>query len=189
MIIANKDLIRFMSKVNFFEKDKCWEWVGGKNEHGYGIFYFNKKFIKAHRFSLMINNGLSHDSYLGGHVLHKCDNPPCVNPDHLYIGTQKQNMNDKIKRNRDHNLKKTHCKNGHPYNKENTIITTRKNGYVGRSCRVCKKVNALTYYYKSNTEENKQIRNEKAKQYYYDNLEVMRRKSLDRYYNKKKNGY
>ena len=69
-------------------KDECMEWTGAKHTFGYGIF---RKHILAHRFSYQhfiggIGNGMS--------VLHKCDNPACVNPDHLFLGNQKDNIQD-----------------------------------------------------------------------------------------------
>lgn len=70
---------------------ECWEWIGPKNEHGYGIFYYNSKRVKAHRFSYKCYNG-EFDYTL--FVCHKCDNPSCINPSHLFLGTQFDNMND-----------------------------------------------------------------------------------------------
>jgi hypothetical protein len=96
-----KLLERFWSKVDkecseFFD---CWEWTGGKTVDGYGLFKLNGRHVLAHRVSYEIEVGKIPDGML---VLHKCDNPSCVNPDHLYTGTNQDNANDRMKRNRTH---------------------------------------------------------------------------------------
>lgn len=80
---------RFWSKVE--KSEDCWEWTGPKNNKGYGKFYFDGGGVYAHRFSLALDgayvpNGLC--------VCHHCDNPLCVRPDHLWVGTQKENLQD-----------------------------------------------------------------------------------------------
>ena len=79
---------------NVDKTDSCWNWIGCKNDSGYGVMAYNKK---AHRFSFHIHTGADPKDKM---VLHKCDNPACVNPDHLYLGNDKDNMRDKIERNR-----------------------------------------------------------------------------------------
>lgn len=76
----------------------CWLWKAQKNKMGYGRFYpFKPHAVLAHRFMFQIINK---SNIKNSYILHKCDNPPCVNPDHLYAGTQKDNMHDCIKRGR-----------------------------------------------------------------------------------------
>jgi len=74
----------------------CWNWVGARNSGGYGYFSVGNERVLAHRFSWELHNGTipSNDSYHGVCVLHKCDNRTCVNPDHLMLGTQGDNLND-----------------------------------------------------------------------------------------------
>lgn len=69
----------------------CIEWSGGRNAYNYGRFWMNGKLIGAHRAAWIIANGSIPP---GMHVLHKCDNPPCVNVEHLFLGMPKDNVAD-----------------------------------------------------------------------------------------------
>ncbi len=86
---------RFWSKVN--KTDTCWEWIGVKNKDGYGITEINRKTYRAHRASWEIHYG---EIPKGMYVCHHCDNPPCINPNHLFLGTQKDNIHDMLKKER-----------------------------------------------------------------------------------------
>lgn len=80
----------------------CWEFTGCLNKSNYGVVRYNKKTILAHRAMYMIVNG---DESIGDlHVLHKCDNPKCINPDHLFLGTHKDNMDDMRRKNRSNSI-------------------------------------------------------------------------------------
>lgn len=84
-----RTMARFLSKVK--KTDTCWVWVACRDKHGYGRFGLGGRVIRAYRASWILHNGPIPE---GAHVLHKCDNPPCVRPDHLYLGTHKDNMRD-----------------------------------------------------------------------------------------------
>lgn len=83
---------RFMAKVSIDVVSGCWLWNGPIDSYGYGMH--GKR--RAHRFSFEIHNSPPGDLF----VCHRCDNPPCVNPDHLFLGTQQDNMNDMVAKDR-----------------------------------------------------------------------------------------
>lgn len=87
---------RFWKHVNKLSKDECWEFIPHKPGK-YGSFSINSKHISAHRFSYELHNGPIPDELW---VLHKCDNPPCVNPNHLFLGTHQDNVDDMVKKGR-----------------------------------------------------------------------------------------
>ncbi len=94
---------RFWSFVDKKSSDKCWNWTGYCTKGGYGQFNTNGKMITAHRFSWILHNSkISKNEQC---VLHHCDNPKCVNPNHLWIGTQIENILDMKKKNRQAKLK------------------------------------------------------------------------------------
>lgn len=82
-------------------KRGCWEWRGGLNDSGYGVISAPRLGLgsaRVHRLMWEMHNGPIEDSNLV--VRHRCDNPPCINPDHLEVGTHEQNMQDMVDRNR-----------------------------------------------------------------------------------------
>lgn len=96
-MITQKIKNRFFAKIHAPNRMGCCEWAGKLNSAGYGRFQANKIQYRAHRFSWIISNGDIPDGLL---VCHKCDNPRCVNVDHLFLGTDLDNNLDKIKKGR-----------------------------------------------------------------------------------------
>lgn len=84
---------RFWRKVLVSSKDECWEWTGATNNRGYGQLSrpYHGPLMLAHRFSASLHFGMFNQKLL---VLHTCDNRKCVNPNHLFLGSQKDNMID-----------------------------------------------------------------------------------------------
>lgn len=98
--VAADPAVRFWAKVKLGGPKDCWEWVGGRvpGPHPYGKFYIRTdKPTLAHRFSWQLRFGpIPRDTF----VCHHCDNPPCVNPEHLFLGTDRDNIHDMIAKGR-----------------------------------------------------------------------------------------
>lgn len=131
--------------------DACWPWTGGQvHEHGYGTLRVGgyskanpvKHKLYAHRLAWELTNG---PIPAGLNVCHRCDNPPCCNPAHLFVGTQRENLQDASHKHRlpgpgtsgdhHHARQQTQCKHGHLFDEANTLWL--KNGT--RACRTCAK--------------------------------------------------
>jgi hypothetical protein len=115
----------------------CWLFTGKPNNSGYGSFWLYPNKIGAHRASWIIHFGPIPDKL---NVCHKCDTPICVNPQHLFLGTDSQNMRDCATKGRSKHLGqslKTHCKSGHIFDEANTHYS---NNRKHRSCRMCHKL-------------------------------------------------
>lgn len=131
--------IRFFEKITYEPNSGCWLWLAF-TEREYGRFLVSRnKGVWAHRFSWEYHNKKKIPK--GKFILHKCDTPSCVNPNHLEIGTQRDNVDDMIKKGRHPTMGKTHCINGHEFTKENTQMVKKKDRpRHHRVCRECIKV-------------------------------------------------
>lgn len=122
----------------------CWIYTGSQNENGYGTFYLDGATLNASRAAWQLFVGPPGDLF----VCHHCDNPPCINPDHLFLGTNRENQLDSSSKGR--NIMQRHpelspllrriremtcCKRGHPFTPEN--LAPRKDGR--RQCLKCKR--------------------------------------------------
>ena len=96
MPISEATAERFWAKVTRPSPEACWEWTAFVDRHGYGRFTYNGDMVQTHRFSYQ----LAHQAQLSGplptdiEVCHRCDNPKCCNPAHLFLGTHQDNMTD-----------------------------------------------------------------------------------------------
>ncbi len=148
----DEDLIeKFWLRVN--KSSTCWEWTGPKDKFGYGVYCFNGTRVRAHRFSYFhfAKKFDTHDRTL--FVCHKCDNPSCIKPDHLFLGDQKANMQDAKNKGRLAKLK-THCRSG-----RHLMDPERKIKY----CRKCM--------------------HENRRKFRQNNLEKVRKRARDYYHN------
>lgn len=96
---------RFSDKYIPEPNSGCWLWIGALNDSGYGVIQMARPrplgesaFVRAHRLSYEMHNGPITEEL---HVLHSCDLPCCVNPDHLFLGTDQDNSDDKMRKGRD----------------------------------------------------------------------------------------
>lgn len=109
---------RFWAKVN--KTDSCWLWTGATKDKGYGLLRVGGKNIGAHVFSYQLHTGFQ--VLKGTFVCHNCDNPPCVNPLHLWLGDNTANVNDMV-------IKKRHTfgeRNGQAKLTEEIVLKMQK---------------------------------------------------------------
>ncbi len=110
----------------------CWEYTLQRNAQGYGQVKWMGIKTGVHRVTAAIKFG---HPLVGREfpICHKCNNPPCFNPEHLYTGTDSTNQLDSVLRGTHHEARKTHCSQGHPYDPSNTVNDAGK-----RKCHICK---------------------------------------------------
>ncbi len=115
-------------------KGSCWLWGGAKNRKGYGMV--SKKFFGGqqyvHRVSYLQAIGFIPPGIL---VCHHCDTPSCLNPEHLFLGTNSENQIDSVKKGRHWSTRKTHCLKGHSLTGGNLYVCPR--GF--RECKTCRR--------------------------------------------------
>lgn len=119
------------------ELGNCWEWTGTMTDKGYGLFAFKCKEFRAHRFSLKLTIG----DFGKFCACHKCDNPKCIRPSHLFAATHSENMRDMAnkKRAKSPYAESTKCIHGHEY-KKGTFKIRIKGKYKSRRCLICDKI-------------------------------------------------
>lgn len=129
---------RFWEKVDKNGENGCWNWTAALTGSGYGNFHLGDRNSVAHRLSYLwlvgeVPDGLDLD--------HLCRNRKCVNPSHLEPVTRQENLLRGLTIPAEH-ASKTHCPNGHEFNKENTYITNN-----ARHCRKCRRLTSNKYYH------------------------------------------
>lgn len=97
--LLEKRLGRLIARRTEYREDTgCWVWTGARKNYGYGVLSVAGRYWRVHRLVAMIVLGLTEESGLA--ALHRCDNPPCVNPDHLFLGTRADNNRDRDEKGR-----------------------------------------------------------------------------------------
>lgn len=146
--MTEKQVARFWSWVD--KSGDCWVWTGVRRPkvygyaRGYGQVSVNQKLLAAHRVSWQLPHGPIPE---GLQVCHRCDNPPCVRPDHLFLGTSADNRHDAVVKGRAKapvHPRRTECRQGHPYDEANTYWTA--NGV--QACRTCRRQWSLASYHR-----------------------------------------
>jgi hypothetical protein len=132
--LSKDQITGFWHRVDMRAEDECWEWQGPRLPKGYGYLSARGRAgcEYAHRIAWEITNGAIP---AGVFVLHHCDNPPCCNPAHLWLGTSGDNNRDAVRKGRQWKIAKTHCLRGHRYRPE----TTRLGSKGERLCLVCQR--------------------------------------------------
>lgn len=121
----------------------CWLWAGYRNACGYGAVRVGRSVMLAHRVAWELSgrelpefNGFTISS-----ICHRCDNPACVNPEHLFLGSFSDNLSDASRKGRLRQNKKVACPQGHSYSGKNLLL----NSDGRRVCRECNRVKAARH--------------------------------------------
>lgn len=127
----------------------CWEWRGARNGHGYGLVSLHREGVKAARAHRVVYESRRGPIPRGAVLRHSCDNPPCVNPDHLKPGTHKQNMEDMAARGRSgvsYEARGGRCPNGHDVTSPDSFkVRMKPDGSSYRMCIECDRARKRRY--------------------------------------------
>lgn len=139
--ITPAQVVRLAYKYSINFETGCWEHSYNSHSCGYAVIEFRNCHAHLritalmHRIFYYLYHGPFDDSLF---VCHHCDNPKCVNPAHLFLGTHSNNMQDMVNKGRHNYASRTHCKHGHEFTVENTR-RNKSDNFRARHCRTCHK--------------------------------------------------
>jgi hypothetical protein len=140
---------RFFERVTFGAEDECWPWTGWMGRRNYGRIEDGGKRRPAAQVAWELAHGKPFPA--GMMACHRCDNPPCVNPAHIFPGTMSDNIKDAVAKGRHDpkgNAYRTHCRRGHELTPENV----RMRGDGARVCIACATINNRLRYVRIDAE-------------------------------------
>jgi hypothetical protein len=131
---------RWVSRVKtrcVIDEKGCWLWQGFITAGGYGGSTYRGRQTRVHRAMYQAFHGVTFPRKPQTSICHTCDVRHCCNPDHLWAGSQSQNIRDSVIKGRHQEISKTHCERGHEFTVENTAYRKGREGRPTRCCKAC----------------------------------------------------
>lgn len=145
--ISDAEYLERLKRGSTISESGCWEWNGFRHpprgmkhhgpDYGYGEMCYRGKGTRTHRLAWILTRGPIPNGMV---VMHTCDNPPCCNPEHVRLGTQKENQQEMARKGRGRWQNASTCIHGHEYTPENTYLAHQPDGKTKRHCKTCKRL-------------------------------------------------